>query len=249
MNTLYIGRKQLKLANKINDNNIPELSIDDMTQILDRVFEACQIEPVQVPLESVVSYTKYRMERFSIQKTAAMIAFVLFLLVPALFIAPRFSVTKGDSANGAETVQIQLDGPAPVRSITAVVDDVSMPVHDDGDRTYTVQPTKNGTMIVTVTLFNGQENSLEYTVLDADNSAPTLTDYSVEDGLLTLIVDDGSGLGINFDGVYAETSEGNLQPSGYDSATGEITFALPDESITVVIPDMAGNVLRLSISA
>lgn len=237
------------MTNKINDNNIPELSIEEMTQILNRVFEACQIEPVRVPLESVVSYTKYRMERFSIQKTVALIAFVLFLLVPALFIAPRFSVAGIDSPNGAETVQIQLDNFAPVRSITAVIDDVSMPVHDEGSHIYTVQPAKNGTMYITVTLFNGQQNTQEYNVVGADNTAPVLTDYSVQDGILTLVVDDGSGLGINFEGAYAETANGgSLEPVSYDSDTGEIVFELPEGDIIVIIPDTAGNVLRLTIS-
>ncbi len=236
------------MANKINDNSIPELSIEDMTQILDRVFETCQIEPVRVPLESVVSYTKYRMDRFSIQKTIALIAFVLFLLVPALFIAPRFSIIRGDSQNGAETVQIRLDNLAPVRSITAVIDDVSMPVHDGGNHIYTVQPAKNGTMYITVTLFNGQQNTQEYNVSGADNTAPVLTDYSVKDGILTLIVDDGDGLGINFEGAYAETANGSIDPVSYDSEAGEIVFELPDADITVIISDMAGNVLRLTIS-
>ncbi len=236
------------MTNKINDNSIPELSIEDMTRILDNVFEACQIEPVQVPLESVVSYTKYRMERFSIQKTIALIAFVLFLLVPALFIAPRFSVAGIDSPNGAETVQIRLDNLAPVRSITAVIDDVSMPVNDKGSHIYTVQPAKNGTMYITVTLFNGQQNTQEYTVLEADDTAPVLTDYSADGSTLTLIVDDGDGLGINFEGVCAETADGSLEPASYDSDTGKIVFDLPGGDITVIIPDMAGNVLRLVIS-
>lgn len=236
------------MTNKINDNSIPELSIEDMTQILDRVFEACQIKPVQVPLESVVSYTKYRMERFSIQKTAALIAFVIFLLVPALFIAPRFSIAGVDSPNGAETVQIRLDNLAPVRSITAVIGDVSMPVHDEGNHIYTVQPAKNGAMYITVTLFNGQQNTQEYNVIGADNTAPVLTDYSVKDGKLTLIVDDGDGLGINFDGVCANAANDSLEPVSYDSDTGEIIFELPEDDITVVIPDMAGNILQLTIS-
>ena len=246
---MRVEKNIIHMTNKINDNNIPELSIEDMSQILDRVFEACQMEPVRVPLESVVSYTKYRMERFSIQKTVALIAFVLFLLVPALFIAPRFSIAGADSPNGAETVQIRLDNLAPVRSITAVIDDVSMPVHDEGNHIYTVQPAKNGTMHITVTLFNGQQNTQEYNVMGADNTAPVLTDYSVNDDKLTLIVDDGDGLGINFEGVCAETSNDTIEPVSYDSDTGEIVFALPEGDIIVVIPDMAGNILQLTISA
>ena len=231
-------------------NRIPDLSMNDMTRILDNVYAACQIEPAQIPLESVVSYTKYRMERFSIQKTIALVAFVLFILVPFLFIAPNFTVTQTQSEDSAARIySIQVLNNSPVRSITADINGFSLPIHNTGNHIYTVQPTQNGLLTITVTMFNGQSNSYELDVEGVDSDAPVLVANSNDSEYLYLTLDDGDGLGILYEGIYATTIDGEtISPVSYDPSCGEVVFAYPKSNMNITIPDLAGNTLKLAVS-
>ena len=227
----------------------PKLSLEDMNRILNNVYAACQVEPSTTPLESIVAYTKYRQERFSIQKTIAMIAFVLFLLVPILFIAPRFSLYGSDSAR--DVVNIKVDNVSPVRSVVATMNGYNLPVYEDAEHNYHVTATENGELTVTVVLFNTQYNTQTYTVTGVDNSAPTLISNRTDGDSFYLVVTDGDGLGVDFEGVYGTAADGTtIKPLSYDETTGEIEFAYPSEgTVNVIIPDKNGNQLQLIVSA
>ena len=229
----------------------PELRMEDMSRILNNVFEACKLEPTNVPLESVVAYTKYRQERFTIQKTIALIVFILFLMVPFLFIAPKFSLA--DNSEEADQTKLQVyinvENISPIRSITAEMNGYDLTVYEGEEgHVYTVQPTENGSLNVRVTLFNGQYNEESIEISGVDNTAPVLvSNHNDSENLYITVSDDG--LGINYEGIKAVSMSGEtVLPISYDTQTGEIVFAYPEENMNIIVPDVAGNKLQLVIS-
>ena len=75
-------------------SSVPQLDIEAAGRILAQAFEANQMELNTIPLEVLASYSNYRRERFTLQRTILVIIMTLFLLLPFLFVPPfpfRFS--------------------------------------------------------------------------------------------------------------------------------------------------------------
>lgn len=70
----------------------PALSEALADRMLENIFDACQAEPNTIPLKTLISYTRYRRERFSFQKILLVVILLLFCLLPLLFLYPGVSL-------------------------------------------------------------------------------------------------------------------------------------------------------------
>lgn len=229
----------------------PKLSADAASKLLANVFDACEQEPNTIPLEKLASYSEYRRERYSLQKTVTLIVLIVFLLLPLCFLVPKFDVVNvTESAAGYPVYEIQVRGRMPVSLVAASIDSHSFPVYETGNRTYSIEPTIDGPLKVKVTFINRQYTVKEYLVSGIDVDAPVLQDISKADGYLYLTVTDGEGLGIDYSAIKADlTSSGEtIYPISYDESTGNVVFKYPFESMSVSIPDKKGNTLQLVIT-
>ena len=135
----------------------PELPLEIAEQILQNAFDLCVREPNSVPLETLVSYSGYRRERYSLQRGVIVCMLALFLLLPLLFIAPKLSVTpREDAAAGHPVYDLTVSTRFPIRQVRASIDGRTVPVTEAGDRVYRVQPERNGELTLTATLVNRQ---------------------------------------------------------------------------------------------
>lgn len=229
----------------------PKLSNDAASKLLANVFDACEQEPNTIPLDKLASYSEYRRERYSLQKTVTLIVLIVFLLLPLCFMIPKFDVVNvTESAAGYPVYEIQVKGKMPVSVVAASIGSHSFPVYETGDRTYSVEPTIDGPLRIKVTFINRQYTVKEYLVTGIDVDAPVLQDISKADGFLYLTVTDGDGFGIDYSAVKADltSSGGTIYPVSYDDSTGLIVFKYPFESMSVSVPDMNGNTLQLVIT-
>ena len=100
----------------------------DATRILGSVFEEAGVEPNTVPMQALTAYSSYRRERFVLLKTALVIAMILFLLLPFMFIPPRYEVTKTDMGDRKLPVySVDVKSLLPVRSVVASLDGRPLP--------------------------------------------------------------------------------------------------------------------------
>ena len=83
----------------------PELPPEIAEQILQNAFDLCVREPNSVPLETLVSYSGYRRERYSLQRGVIVCMLALFLLS---FVVGRYGVPLG------QVVRILLSGVLPL---------------------------------------------------------------------------------------------------------------------------------------
>ena len=220
----------------------------DATRILGSVFEEAGVEPNTVPMQALTAYSSYRRERFVLLKTALVIAIILFLLLPFMFIPPRYEVTKTDMGDRKLPVySVDVKSLLPVRSVVASMDGRPLPVYEEDRKHYTIEPTRNGKLEVTVGLFNHQQKSHIVEVTTVDAEGPKLTGSSTDGKTVTLKVED-EGIGVDYEGVYAHDGSGTLiKPVSYDKDKGEVVFAYPKEKIDVYIPDNIGNTLHISM--
>lgn len=227
---------------------VPELSTDAAGKLLVNVFESCDVQPSNLPIETLTSYSEYRRERFSLQKYILLIVFVVFLILPLFFIAPKLSLTL-KSFDDYPTYELAVDSAfIPVSRVSAAVDGKPVSVYENDARVFSITPTENGTLNVHVTLSNRQYNVVDTVVEDIDVQSPVFLGSSKGDDTLTLFVSE-TGSGLNPDNIYCITVSGEIiRPVSIDLEGQSVVFPFPDESFTVFISDLKENTLQLVVT-
>ena len=82
------------MSDECKKTDIPALDDQIAKQMLENIFEACDMESNKIPLEVLTSYSNYRRERFALQRLVLVVIMVLFFLLPVLFIAPKISIRE-----------------------------------------------------------------------------------------------------------------------------------------------------------
>lgn len=226
-----------------------ELDHPKASQILSEIFDEAGQKPNTIPLEALNSYAVYRKERFSLQRGILAGAMVLFVLLPMLFILPRFDVEaleKGE--RGLPVYSIRMKSVLPVGKVTARLRSHSLPVYEAGRGHYTVEPTRNGELSLTVSLVNRQSRNEVCTVNDVDAKSPELVSSDIRtDSVLLTVMDEG--IGVSWHGIYAADASGVIHyPISFDAEQGTVLFEYPSENWDVYIPDYIGNTLHLAMT-
>ena len=235
-------------SNNTEPGSMPELNVDRLDEILKNVYDACDTAPNSVPIESLISYSRYRKERHIFAKALTIAALVIFILLPFLFIAPELDVQQKGPPGAPEYI-ITVDSFIPVSVVTASMDDgTSLVVYESGLHEYTVLPSENGTINIKVILFNRQYQTAEVSVDGLDKKAPSVKSQKTNDGLVYIYVSD-EGTGVDYTEIYALTVSGEtVMPEKYSTSKGFVAFRYPEETLNVYIPDKAGNILSLLVS-
>lgn len=227
----------------------PELDENTASQMLENIFTACDVEPNSVPLSVLSSYSNYRRERFLLQRILLIIILIFFCLVPLFFIAPDLSLDlKSGAPTGEPAYELIVDTFLPVSRITATIDGRNVSVYETADKTYSIEPTLNGTMTVTVTLKNKQASTITYDVTDVDTTAPVVITDKVKDEQVYLYLEDAAS-GLDFDNVTAVDTNGKqVEPVAYNKRESYVVFDYPETSLNIFVPDKAGNTLHLILT-
>ncbi|MDO4493384.1 MAG: hypothetical protein Q4C53_05780 [Clostridia bacterium] len=227
-------------------NKYPELSADATQKMLDNVFDAARVKRNTTPLPKLALYSEYRRERFGTQRRLTFALLIVFLILPLCFFAPKITVEQMPQGNDRlPKYRISVESLLPVHRVAASVGDTGFPVYESGTKTYVVQPTRNGDLDIEVMLLNRQWDIVTVPVAGVDAEPPhILEDYFKGGQLILVVADDNSG--VDFSAIHTKDAAGNTAlPLTTDPASGEVRFPFPEETITIFIPDNAGNTLQL----
>lgn len=224
-----------------------EITSNEMAVILDRVFDRTGCAVNSVPLEELSSYAVYRRERFLLQRVLIAAALVLFMLMPLCFITAGFTLEEGSrGTRGLPVYDVNISSVIPVSKVIAYIGDTELPVYESDPRSYTVEPTGNGSMSVAVELMNHQRTVKIDKVDSVDSEAPRLISNTPGKDTICLNAED-DGIGIDYHEIYAKTADGDiLYPVSADETSG-IVFEYPTEDWDIYIPDRLGNTLHLHL--
>lgn len=219
------------------------------SKMLESVFAECDVEPNSVPMEALASYSPVHKLRVDWRVLVAFACVACALLATFLLASPRLEVvSQGMGDQGLPTYAIRVRGLVPVRTVRAALDGEPVAVSELEPRLYEVEPAHNGELTVMVTLANNRTGEAVTTVTDVDVDAPELLGSEVGDTEVSLLLAD-DGCGIDFAGVYALTASREVvRPISVDEEAGRVTFAFPEESLDVFVPDNRGNTLHLAMS-
>ncbi len=227
----------------------PELSVPEICRLLEEIFDAAGKEPNTMPVEALASYAVYRKERFSLQRGVLVSLLVMFFLLPVIFIPPVYELSVEDTGlRGLPVVTIRIASRLPVNRVIAKWKQHSLPVYEAGKREFTVEPTRNGELTITVELINRQKAAQSVNVTAVDAEGPRLLENDFSGELIRFVVED-AGIGVDYAEAYAMSASGMyMEPVSYNAAAGEIYFPYPEENWDVYIPDHIGNTLHLSLA-
>lgn len=237
-NRKFIGMK----TNTPKQDNTPMLDIQTASQLLNNVFSACDMKPNSIPIEVLESWGNYRKPPFDGLKKAAFAIVLILVLLPLMFFKPTIIAERTDVNSTANAVySIEIKTLLPVSSVSASLDGSPVALKAESSKKYTAELTENGTFEIATVAFNGQIVKREYTVAHIDNEKPEFVDSYSKDGYVYILVRD------TYSGIDYENISG-LEPEEYDETTGLITFRIPSDTVTLTIPDKAGNEISLLLS-
>lgn len=228
---------------------IQSLDHDAANGLLSNVYSACNISPSAVPVEVLEGWSNYKKSASRTGRIISYVILVILILLPVMFFKPNITVERTDvdyTANA--TYQVAVSSFLPTKDISAEINGNSVPIgrSDTGD--YQLQVSENGLLTVEVTSFNGQIASKEYEVTYIDTEKPTLVRSYSKKGIVYLVLRDMYS-GIDYDSISAVDSDGQkTEAHSLDKKNGIISYLIPEDPITVTIPDKAGNVLNLLVS-
>lgn len=229
--------------------SVSQLDLEIANQILEHVFEANDMEFNSISLEELASYSNYRKERFTLQRTIIAIVMALFLLLPLLFIPSSFTIESQSGEQAFNPVyRMEVDSFMLVERVTATIDGRNVPVYEMDSHVYSIEPPVNGQMEVTVTLFNRQTNTQYVDVTTVDREVPVATACTKDGDLIYLYLSDGIS-GVDYENLSAVDLNGqNVVPASVDPENSCVVFEDVKSTLNVYVPDHAGNQLHLIIS-
>lgn len=227
----------------------PKLSTTEAEAILQEVFLECYADTNSIPIEQMEQYSNYRTERLSLQRVLSIALFIAFILLPIFFIPPRFNVSESEAGDrGLPVYTVTVYSRLPIKSVTAIMENYSLPVCQREKNVFTVEPTANGSITVTVTLFSGQWNSRTFNINVLDETAPKYIGSSLDGEVLYIYVKDDESK-IDYDKAYLEDEKGQITKQlSFNEEVGyfEIT-SIPESGILHVF-DKYENELTVSIA-
>ncbi len=231
-------------------SSMPQLDPETASRILEQTFEANEMEKNTIPLEVLASYSNYRRERFSLQRMLLIVIMLLFVLLPLLFIPASFTIGEDPTAGRDynPVYALQVDSFMLVDRVNATIDGYNIPIYEVDSHVYSIEPSRNGRMAVTVTLANRQSRTQYIDVTTVDREIPIATSCVKEDDLIYLYLSDDHS-GVDFSALQAFDLNGNeIIPVSIDTASGCVTFFGVEDMLNIYVPDLAGNRLQLILS-
>lgn len=229
-------------ASSFNNTDTPALDTKTANQLLNNVFNACDMEPSAIPVDVLEDWGNYKKTSFGFASRIGYFCILFLVLMPLLFIKPTIvaECTRVDSATAA-IYSIRIKTLLPIHEVTADLDGHPIAMTRKDRETYTCEVTTNGTLTIHAKGLNAQSSSRSFKVSSLDTEKPILLNSYSKKGVVYLEISD------TYSGVAYEKITG-LTPRTIDRESGVVSFDIPRQPTTVIIPDHAGNTLDLLLS-
>lgn len=231
-------------------SSAPQLDLETANQILKQTFEANQMKNNSIPLEVLASYSRYRRDRFTLQRTILVMIMVLLLLLPLLFVPSSFTVKEDHTLtrNYNPVYKLHVDSFMPVQRINVSINGHNIPAYEIDTHVYSIEPSQNGQMEVTVTLINKQNTTQYIDVTTVDRELPIATSCTKRGDFMYLYLSDNES-GVDFQSIKTTDLNGQeVMPASIEEITGCVVFPVVESALNVYVSDLAGNQLQLILS-
>lgn len=223
----------------------PPLTSDIREHMITDILSSVGAPEMQKPIQDIIHYNNYRKLRARLIRAILIIVLSASAVSPLLFSKPHCSVKMATSGNtSSQIIQLSVKSMMPITSVTAMVNGELMPVSRKSRSRYTIQPTRNGKMTITVTTANGRTDTLTQNITDVDDEPPQVTASRYAYGILSLTLSDNSQT-ISKSAVSLSDDDGNIyNPTHYSAQTNCFDYKVPSHHTYILqAEDPNGNVL------
>ena len=161
---------------------------------------------------------------------------------------PSITITVATPNDYQNTsAEIEVRSILPIKSMVTTQESVELELEKVSRGHYTAAITHNGVIEVTVVGLNGMTAAAYEPVDVLDESPPSIgEDFSIEEGILTFTVEDSQS-GVDFNSIRGTASDGTaVSPLSVNKSTGQVSFEMDSNGLTVHASDMCGNAFQTS---
>ena len=188
--------------------------------------------------KSILQYEWFRILLFYILPFVVVNLLIFFLATTR----PSYELEIADTVDYRTTeLTFTITSRMPLKNVTITLDGQPLNLTHAGRRTYKAVVSQNGVLEIHMENFNGMPVTGYEVVEILDKEAPDVISYSVNEGLLTLVLSDTQS-GIDYDHLSATTSDGRvIAPVSVNRESETAVFQMDPNGLVVSIPDMSGN--------
>lgn len=172
---------------------------------------------------------------------------ILFVLVAS---KPKINIQVANTKDyKTTTASITVESLFPVKEFVSSQEGTPLPLTETKKGQYTADIVRNGVIEIYAKGLNGMAVTKYEHVNILDDVAPLVGEtYSIQDGILTMTLEDSQS-GVDFQSVFAATSSGQtLLPLSADRQTGVLTFPMEEDLLIIYANDLAGNGMQATFS-
>lgn len=222
---------------------------DEVEQVLYNVLVSSGRSPNLIPVSNLSAWANFTRRRFLVPRALCAVVLVLLLLLPLEYVRPTVSVARVGGDYSEALYDISVRNPLSTVSLSLSLDGEPLSCTPLSSSSYRVSIERNGLLSVSALSINGQTASAHVDVYFIDTDRPALLASSYDEAYIYIEVMD-SYTGVDL-GQISCTSSGAPYP--FEVALGgdgvcRLTIPRTDAALDLLIPDLVGNVLHLSIS-
>ncbi len=230
-------------------SSVPMPTEDEVEQVIYNVLVSCGRSPNLIPVSNLSKWANCTRRRFLMPRLVCAVVLLLLLLLPLEYIRPAVSVERVAWDYSEAVYDVTVHNLLSTVSVSFALDGERLSYEPLSSSVYRVTIKRNGRLSASALSINGQAASAAVDVYFIDTDRPELLGSSYDEDYIYIEVMD-SYSGIDLEHISCLSSGA---PYPFEVALGgdgvcRITLPRADVSIDLLIPDLVGNVLQLSVS-
>lgn len=248
-------KKKDFLPERINTESDEHFTPEQEDMLLHSILTDLHIEEsIQAVPQKNIYRSAFRKKYFMRKCLAAACAAILILtLMPGTVVpAPISEVSAAPSPDASSArVEFSVSSAIPVREVSAQMNDQTIQVEETSYQNYAVDVQENGYLLLEVYSISGMYSSHGIEIDSIDDQAPDVITHYQDGETIVISFSDNDGVGVDYSSIYGYSPDTGVTvtPLYYNERTGQVTFAVPTESMYIYVPDKNGNTLTLMLSA
>lgn len=228
---------------------VPMPEDGEVEQVLYNVLASCGRPPNLIPVSNLTAWANCTRRRFLVPRVLCALVLLLLLLLPLEYVRPTLSVTRVGGDYSEAVYDVSVRNPLSTVSVSFALDGEPLRCEPLSSSLYRVRIERNGLLSASALSINGQAARADVDVYFIDTDRPELVGSSYDDAYIYIEVMD-SYSGVDLDQISCLSSGA---PYPFDVALGDdgvcrLTLPRSDLSLDIIVPDLVGNILQLSVS-
>lgn len=228
---------------------VPMPTDDEVEQVIYDVLVSCGRSPNLIPVSNLSAWANCTRRRFLVPRIVCALVLLLLLLLPLEYVRPTVSIERVGGDYSEAIYDITVRNPLSTVSVSFSLDGEPLSYEPLSSSVYRLTIERNGLLSASALSINGQAASANVDIYFIDTDRPELLGSSYDDEYIYIEFMD-SYSGVDLEQISCLSSGA---PYPFDVVLGgdgvcRLTLPRADVSLDILIPDLVGNVLHLSVS-